>query len=54
MLLAGKDDQKITKQEENYFQIFKPSLDLKPNYLDVESSYIEIMSFIDVQCTWQT
>ena len=51
MLLAGKDepkwDQKITKQEENYFQTFKPSVDLKPNYLDVESSFIEIMSFID-------
>ena len=47
MLLAGKEDQKTTKQEENYFQIFKPSMDLKPNYLDVESSYIEIMSFID-------
>ena len=51
MLLAGKDepnwDQKITKQEENNFQTFKPSVDLKPNYLDVESSFIEIMSFID-------
>ena len=51
MLLAGKDepkwDQKITKQEENNFQTFKPSVDLKPNYLDVESSFIEIMSFMD-------
>ena len=47
ILLAGKEDQKTIKQEENYFQIFKPSLDLKPNYLDVESSYIEIMTFID-------
>ena len=44
MLLAGKEDQKTIKQEENYFPIFKPSMDLKPNYLDVESSYIEIMT----------
>ena len=47
LMLLGKEDQKTIKQEESYFQSFKPSLDLKPNYLDVESSYIEIMTFID-------
>ena len=51
MLLAGKDepkwDQKNSKHEDSTFQTFKPCLDLKPNYLDIESSFIEIMSFID-------
>ena len=50
MLLARKDpkwDQRNTKQEKSTFQKFKPCLDLKPNYLDIESSFIEIMSFIN-------